>query len=70
MFGRPGEGVHSFRLIGLAVVDVALTVAAAYYSAPYLGVGLPVSLAGWFALGIVAHYLFCVSTAQNVKLGL
>lgn len=70
VFGRPGEGAHSYRMAGLAAVDVALTVLAAYYSAPYLGVSVPVSLMGWTVVAIAAHWLFCVDTALNKKLGL
>ena len=30
ILGRPNEGVHSFRIFNIAIVDVLLTILAAY----------------------------------------
>ena len=63
IFGKPGEGVHSYRIFGLAAVDISLTILAAaitsyIYSVPFL-----YSLLGWFVAGEVLHYAFGVNTA-------
>ena len=70
--GKVGEGAHSYRVGGIAVVDVLLTVIAAYVL--HLGV-YPEDSASWwktqsfwlvlgglFLLGIIMHRLFCVRT--------
>lgn len=66
--GRPGEGVHSYRLFGVAVVDVALTILAAALFARF---ALGWALLSWrtaaltstlFISGVAAHRLFCVRT--------
>ena len=61
--GEPGKGVH-FHVMGIAVVDVALTFVGALLiqrllmpSYSYLHV-----LIGFFLLGIVLHRMFCVKT--------
>jgi hypothetical protein len=62
IFGAPNTGVHAYRIFGLAFVDLALTLAAAYLI--HLGTGYSfwkVSL-GLVALGVVTHRLFCVRT--------
>ncbi len=60
--GKPNEGVHSYRFLGLAIVDVIMTILGALllsyilnYSFFYLTIIL-------FALGIFLHRLFCVRT--------
>ena len=54
ILGVPGEGVHSLRVFGLAIVDVLATIAVAYV------MKIPVWLA--FFLGIILHRMFCVRT--------
>lgn len=60
--GRPGEGLHSYRFLGVAVVDVALTALAAGLVSRYFNLNYWYTLAGAFAVGIVAHRAFCVRT--------
>lgn len=65
IFGTPGEGVHSYRIGGVAIVDVLLTILLAYgisYTTKYNFV--PV-LIFTFILGIIAHRLFCVHTTVD-----
>lgn len=72
IFGKPGEGVHSFRIPfpgtsnGIAAVDVIATFALAYI----LEKSFPkvkMSFAEWsvlsFGAGFIAHKAFCVDTA-------
>ena len=54
ILGVPGEGVHSLRVFGLAIVDVLATIAVAYV------MKIPVWLA--FLIGIILHRMFCVRT--------
>lgn len=63
--GRPGEGAH-FHVCGIAVVDVALTLAAAWALWRWSGKGTFVAWAlGAFALGVAAHRAFGVRTTVD-----
>jgi hypothetical protein len=63
IFGKVGEGPHSYRIFNIAIVDVILTILAAFiihlfipkYSFLYILILL-------FITGIVMHRLFCVRT--------
>ena len=63
IFGKVGEGAHSYRVFNIAIVDVLLTI--------LLGVIIHIVNPKWsllyilivlFILGIVAHRIFCVRT--------
>lgn len=71
MFGKPGEGVHAYRLFGVAIVDVVMTLAIALLVARF-ALRWPIAswrtlalVAAFFALGVVAHRVFCVRTAVD-----
>lgn len=66
--GRPGEGVHSYRFLGLAAVDVIMTIAAAVCLAWYMGWRTSYTIVGAFALGALVHLAFGVNTTANVFL--
>lgn len=68
VFGAENTGVHSIRFLGVAAVDVALTVAAAYAAFVMWGWSFWKTLAILFIAGIVVHRLFCVNTAVNTKI--
>jgi hypothetical protein len=66
MFGKPGEGVHSYRIANIAIVDVLLTIIGAYIInlfIPYFSFTYILVLL--FILGIVLHRLFCVRTTVD-----
>jgi hypothetical protein len=66
IFGKVGEGAHSYRIFNIAIVDTGLTVLAAYiiylffpkYNFWYILLGL-------FVLGIIVHRAFCVRTTLD-----
>ena len=60
--GRPGKGIHSYRIANIAVVDVALTILMAYIIWVLTKCDFWLILAGCFLLGIVLHRMFCVKT--------
>jgi hypothetical protein len=71
ILGAPGVGVHAPRLFGLARNDLLATLAAAvvltWLASPWASRATPVLkvllvFAGLWALGWVAHMLFCVRT--------
>jgi hypothetical protein len=64
IFGKVGEGVHSYRIFNIAVVDVLATIIMAYLLNIYVFpkrsfIKLTIIL---FLLGIILHRLFCVKT--------
>ena len=60
--GVPGKGIHLYRLFGVAIADVLMTLIGSLilsylFRIPFLYVALFA-----FALGIFLHRLFCVRT--------
>lgn len=62
MFGAPGTGVHAWRFMGLAVVDVGATLIAAWLIAYFNHIAFWKVAVALFLMGIVMHHLFCVRT--------
>lgn len=61
-FGKPGEGVHSYRLANFAIIDVLLTVIFSFFIAKFFKWDFKLILIGMFLLGIISHRIFCVKT--------
>lgn len=63
IFGKVGEGPHSYRIFDIAIVDVIFTIIGAYIIhlllPQYKFIHILVAL---FILGIALHRLFCVRT--------
>lgn len=65
-FGKVRKGVHSIRVLDMALVDVACTVTVAYLLHRYHAVyGFVVYLIVLILSGIIAHRLFCVRTTVD-----
>jgi hypothetical protein len=68
IFGKVGEGVHSYRVFNIAIIDVILTILLAFI----IQVLLPKYnychiLILLFILGIILHRMFCVrSTIDKI----
>ena len=64
IFGKPNEGLHSYRIpiINVAFVDVLLTVLVGYAISYYFKYSFEIILICLFILAIVLHRLFCVRT--------
>ena len=65
IFGKVAQGVHSYRIANIAIVDVILTILSAYLIHRMLGICFSYALIGLFLLGIVLHRLFCVRTTVD-----
>jgi hypothetical protein len=61
--GRPGEGVHSVRFMGIAVFDTVGTILVVWALAKYMKWPFWPSLVVAFILGELAHWYFCVNSA-------
>ena len=64
IFGKLNEGVHSYRLFNVAIVDVVFTFIGAYILNKYIFPEYEYYkvLIGLFLLGIILHRIFCVRT--------
>jgi len=65
ILGRPKEGVHSRRILDIAVVDVVLTLVVAALITWYSQIPLWQTSLALFAAGIVLHRAFCVRTTVD-----
>ena len=70
IFGKPGKGLHRFRLCDVALVDYALTIVAAIITSCSTGFPLVLSTIVWLIIGLVLHVLFGVHTSAVKWLGL
>jgi hypothetical protein len=63
IFGKVGEGIHSYRIFNIAVADVLLTILGAFIIKFFLPkYKFFVILLILFASGIILHRMFCVRT--------
>jgi len=70
IFGKPGKGVHSYRFMGVALVDYALTILLAIILTKLTDIPLVISTILCFVIGILLHAVFCVPTQATIFLGL
>ena len=68
VFGKEGEGDHSYRLFDIAIIDVIFTIIGAGLISYVFNLNvldfilITITL---FIAGIILHYLFCVETTIN-----
>jgi hypothetical protein len=63
IFGKIGEGIHSYRFLNIAIADVLLTILAAFIIHLFIPkINFSVILILLFILGIILHRIFCVRT--------
>uniref|UniRef100_A0A6C0JER7 Uncharacterized protein n=1 Tax=viral metagenome TaxID=1070528 RepID=A0A6C0JER7_9ZZZZ len=60
--GEPGKGVHSYRLFGVSIADVIMTIVGAFLISYFFKLSFVKTLLVLFLTGIVLHKLFCVRT--------
>lgn len=62
IFGKPGEGVHSYRIFNIAMVDLGMTLLVAFGLSLVLKQSFALISSILLILGVVLHRLFCVRT--------
>lgn len=62
IFGEPNKGLHSIRIMDIAIVDVILTIGLAYLISNLIPYNFYYILLALFIIGIILHRLFCVRT--------
>ncbi len=60
--GVPGKGIHSVRFMGLAIIDVIMTIVGGYIISYFCKTSFLYTTIFLFILGIALHRLFCVRT--------
>ena len=61
-FGKIGTGIHSYRIMDIAVLDFGVTAFVAYLITLATGIRFVYTFIGFFITGIFVHRLFCVRT--------
>ena len=67
IFGKVGEGLHSYRIFDIAIIDVIFTIIGAYFLQKniFKKYNYHEVLVGLFLLGVIMHRLFCVRTTVD-----
>jgi hypothetical protein len=65
ILGKPGKGVHQYRIFNIAIVDLSLTIILAIVLSMLLNTTFWITLFFTILLGIVFHKLFCVQTTVH-----
>jgi hypothetical protein len=65
IFGKSGEGVHSYRFGNVAIVDYLGTLLFAVITSAITDIPLTWSTLFWIVLSIVLHWLFGVDTSTQ-----
>jgi len=69
LFGKPGEGAHAYRFMGLAIVDTLLTFLGAWLITFATGYPILWTFIAFFVLGEILHYAFGTQTAFLTMIG-
>ena len=61
-FGKVGEGIHSYRVFNLAIIDVLFTILGSYFISYIFDISFLTVLIVIFLIGIILHRKFNVKT--------
>ena len=70
IFGQVGKGVHSIRLMNVAIVDYILTIILAFFITYSTSFPIELSTILCFVIAIISHMLFGVSTTTTKYLNI
>jgi len=65
LFGPVNQGIHSYKLYGISVLDVLVTLIAAILISYLFKTSLLFTTIILFILGIILHRIFCVRTTVD-----
>ena len=68
IFGKPKEGIHSYRIFNISIVDVLLVFIIAWLISYIFKISFIITSFVLFILGIVVHRLFCVKSTVDILL--
>ena len=64
-FGKPNEGIHSYRVYNIAIVDVVMTVLFSLCVSYGFNLNHANTIICFFIIGILAHRMFGVRTTVD-----
>jgi len=70
IFGKPGQGAHSHKLLNVVLVDNLLTILGAVLLTHTWDIPFPLSIIGIYMCAILIHMLFGVQTRTLTYLGI
>ena len=70
LFGVPGQGVHETRILGIAFVDLFLTILLSLFTAYLTGTSILLNFLVWFVIGELLHYAAGTQTAFLSMVGI
>ena len=70
IFGKPGKGIHQYKLLGTAIMDYFLTILFAMFITYLTEIPLVLTTIGLLLLGIIFHKLFGIESHAIKYLGL
>ena len=65
IFGKPNTGIHNYRLLNIAIMDVLFTIIGGYIISRLFGYKTKDTIIILFLIGIILHRIFCVDTTIN-----
>ena len=70
IFGKPGTGVHQYKIFDVIIVDNIITIILAFLIKNYFSLPFELSIIISYVLGIIFHYLFGVKTETMKYFGI
>jgi len=65
IFGKPNTGMHNYRLLNIAIMDVLFTIIGGYIISRLFSYKTKDTIIILFLIGIILHRIFCVDTTIN-----
>ena len=62
IFGKPNEGIHSYRIMNIAIFDLIITIIISYMLSYFTNIDFIKILLLLCIIGILFHHIFCVKT--------
>jgi hypothetical protein len=62
IFGQPYNGVHSYRLFNLPIIDYIMSIILALLITYITKIPFELIIIIVLLMGVISHYLFCVET--------
>ena len=70
ILGKPKQGVHSYRILDVALTDYLMTIVGAFIISYYTEIPVIITTIGLFTVGILLHIIFGVPTNTTRWLGI
>jgi len=70
LFGKPGTGVHQYKIFDVIIVDNLINLILSILMKYFMNIPFELSIIIVYILGLLFHYLFGVQTESMKYLGL